>query len=46
MTASRIAPETYSGVPASASGASAAAVIREATATGPTDKVRLVPNTA
>ena len=46
ITASNTAPATYSGVPASASGARAAAVINEATATGPTDRVRLVPNTA
>ncbi len=44
--ASAMAAPRYSGVPWDASGLMAAAVIRLATATGPTARVREVPKTA
>ena len=44
--ASRIAAPRYSGVPRAATSPTAAAVISDATATGPTASVRDVPNTA
>ena len=43
-SASNIAAPRYSALPATNSGPSAAAVISETTATGPTDSVRLLPN--
>ncbi len=45
-SASAMAAPRYSGVPWDASGLMAAAVIRLATATGPTARVREVPKTA
>ena len=45
-SASAMAAPRYSGVPWAASGLMAAAVIRLATATGPTASVRDVPKTA
>jgi len=46
IRASAMAAPRYSGVPCAASGLSAAAVIRLATATGPTASVREVPKSA
>ncbi|MNN77051.1 hypothetical protein D3C81_1934830 [compost metagenome] len=43
MASSRAAP-AYSALPVANSGPSAAAVINETTATGPTARARLVPN--
>lgn len=41
-----MASSTYSALPDAASGATAEAVMSDATATGPTDRVMLEPNTA
>ncbi len=46
MSARSIDSSTYSALPAAASGATAEAVMSEATATGPTDSVMLEPSTA